>query len=332
MNDEHPNDALPAYALGALDLESAEHVHGHLSQCPSCRDRALRALHGVCTLPFSLTAYPVPPEVKQRILDRVKATPDSTGSAPERAAPPETDPFIRAGDPRVELPPRRRSAARVLLRGFTFLLPWAAAIIGWLIVASLLLYSHGLSDRVRTTRDADQARISDLNSQIAQSQALRGYLLIPRVAIEPLKNWISATSSTRVQLVRAPGYSHGIVIAHHLAPPPSGDQYVVWAENQDHVFQSLGAFVTSSPGGDALLVVAAAQPLDQLLEVGVSIEPTPGPPAPTSALLFTAALSTPTALPSPTPTSVPHTLAGAPATPPVRHRGGANPTLTPAPR
>ncbi|HXT35447.1 MAG TPA: anti-sigma factor [Chloroflexota bacterium] len=334
MNSPHPEDALPAYALGALDLESAEQVHSHLSQCPSCRVLTLRALHGACTLPFSLAAYPVPPEVKERVVGRAKAIAGATEAAPEDAASEEPTP--QAGNARIETPPRRRSLARVLIRGFTFLLPWAAAVVGWLAAGSLLLYSHGVSDRVRTTTDTYQGRIAGLTSQIAQTQALRGYLLLPRVAVEPLKNWISATSSTRVQLIRAPGYAHGIVIAHHLAPPPSGEQYVVWDETQDHVFQSLGTFITSRPDGDALLVVGAAQPLDRLLEVGISIEPTPGPTAPTSALLFTAALSTPTALPTRTPTAIPATesptLAGAGATAAVRHRKGANPTATPAPR
>ena len=334
MNSPHPEDALPAYALGALDLESAEHVHTHLSQCPACRVLTLRALHGACTLPFALDVYPVPPEVKQRVVARAKAIAGATGAAPEDAA--SGEPSAQAGKSRIETPPRRRSLARGLIRGFTFLLPWAAAIIGWLAAGSLLLYSHGVSDRVRTTTDTYQRRIAGLNSQIVQTQALRGYLLLPRVAVEPLKNWISATSSTRVQLIRAPGYAHGIVIAHHLAPPPSGEQYVVWAETQDHVFQSLGTFVTSKPDGDALLVVRAAQPLDRLLEIGISIEPTPGPAVPTSALLFTAALSTPTALPTRTPTVVPATqpptLAGAGATAVVRHREKATSTATPAPR
>ena len=252
----------------------------------------------------------------------------------------ETPPVAIGTDAPPRDRPRRRSVGWVLLRALTFVLPWTLAIIGWLIASSLLLYSHGLSDRVRTTRSVYQRQIADLNTEIAQSQALRGYLLIPGVEIEPLKNWVSATSSTRVQLVRAPGYAHGIVIAHHLAPPPSGDVYVVWAETQDHVYQSLGTFVTSSPDGDALLVVAADQPINQLLEMGISVEPSPKQAAPTTALLFTAVLSTPTPLPTRTPTAtatkppLPTRTEGrstaARAT--VVHHAGTTSTATPAPR
>jgi len=37
MNEIHPQDLLPAYALGSLDADEQEKVNRHLQQCESCR-------------------------------------------------------------------------------------------------------------------------------------------------------------------------------------------------------------------------------------------------------------------------------------------------------
>lgn len=67
MTDEHPVEALAAYALGSLASPERASVDAHVATCAACVAR-LRAYQGVvATLPFGLTPVPPPSEAWEAI-------------------------------------------------------------------------------------------------------------------------------------------------------------------------------------------------------------------------------------------------------------------------
>ncbi len=176
-------------------------------------------------------------------------------------------------------------------RLLTAIIPWALAITGWIAVAALASYSQGLSDRVRTTRLDFEARISDLTSQSTNARVLQDYLALQGAQVLPLKNWVSATSKTRVDLVMAPGLARAIILARSLNPPPAAEIYQIWVETPDGRAQSVGTLTTHRPLGQGMALVAGAMALNRYKLVGLSVEPVPGAKTPTSPLLFSAPLS-----------------------------------------
>ena len=69
--EDHVIESLPAYALGALDVDEAEQVQEHLLVCASCQDE-LRAIEEITNdLPLALTEVDPPPTLWQELLVRV---------------------------------------------------------------------------------------------------------------------------------------------------------------------------------------------------------------------------------------------------------------------
>ncbi|MGH2345952.1 MAG: anti-sigma factor family protein, partial [Chloroflexota bacterium] len=101
MTDLHVDEWIAAYALGALDLDTAERVHSHLGACTRCRDLTLRALHTACALPFSLPLYSAPSELKTRVLRSARDSAGHGDSAADlfaaKAAAANTAPPDRGG-------------------------------------------------------------------------------------------------------------------------------------------------------------------------------------------------------------------------------------------
>src|SRR2546423_14342476 len=66
--NEHVQDELEAYALGALDPTDAERVAEHLGDCASCRNDAAALAEVVGTLPETVTPRDPRPALRDRIL------------------------------------------------------------------------------------------------------------------------------------------------------------------------------------------------------------------------------------------------------------------------
>ena len=201
--------------------------------------------------------------------------------------------YGEAGAPPTALPVRAAAPTTKPLwyRLVSAIIPWALAVAGWIAVVALASYSQGLSDRVRTTRSDFRARISDLTSQSTNARILQDYLALQGVQVLPLKNWVSATSKTRVDLVLAPGLARAIILARGLNPPPATEIYQIWVETPDGRAQSVGTLTTRRPLGQGMALVAGAMELNRYDLVGLSVEPVAGAKTPTSPLLFSAPLS-----------------------------------------
>ena len=74
MTDEHPVDALRAYALGSLEAAERANVEAHVAACAACAAQ-LRAYEGVvAALPLGLAPVPPPSEAWETIRARARET------------------------------------------------------------------------------------------------------------------------------------------------------------------------------------------------------------------------------------------------------------------
>jgi anti-sigma-K factor RskA len=82
--NEHVQDELEAYALGALDRADAERVAQHLSLCAFCRDDAAALAEVVGTLPETVTPRDPKPTLRDRILAAARSDMSRPAPAPSR--------------------------------------------------------------------------------------------------------------------------------------------------------------------------------------------------------------------------------------------------------
>ena len=75
MSDEaHVLDLLPAYALGSLDSDEVNRVKEHLSSCLICRNESNSFQAVADQLSFAMPAAAPSPDLKDRLMQRVKTT------------------------------------------------------------------------------------------------------------------------------------------------------------------------------------------------------------------------------------------------------------------
>ena len=86
-DNAHVLDLLPAYALGSLDAEEARNVEQHLLTCLICRNESNAFQEVVEQLSFAAPLMAPSPDLKDRLMQRVRATrpqPRISVQAPKR--------------------------------------------------------------------------------------------------------------------------------------------------------------------------------------------------------------------------------------------------------
>jgi anti-sigma-K factor RskA len=77
-NGHHSGDDVAAYALGALEPDEAEAFRRHLADCPECQEELAGFEQVTETLPAAGAVYAVPKGLKRRVMQEVRAEPNST--------------------------------------------------------------------------------------------------------------------------------------------------------------------------------------------------------------------------------------------------------------
>jgi anti-sigma-K factor RskA len=118
-----------AYALGALEPAEAEAFRRHLETCAACREELSALAATADVLPMAAPQYPLPPEVRHRVLEQVRAEPRTAG----------------AGIAATARPGRSRWVGRPALVGVAL-----ASIVALAVVGAVLLSGAGNGTRVIT--------------------------------------------------------------------------------------------------------------------------------------------------------------------------------------
>ena len=121
---EHPEEALAAFALNALDDAEFQAVFHHVVRCPHCQEVLLGFQETAARLTSSAPDTPLPPDLKSRTLS---AALGRRAESPEPAPPPA--PALRPPDRRWSLRRLRRWTAPAAIAALTLLLVVAVGII-----------------------------------------------------------------------------------------------------------------------------------------------------------------------------------------------------------
>ena len=147
-NFYHPEDELPAYALGALDAAELLAVETHLANCFHC-SRTLAALQPAATaLAQAVPQHTPPPQLQAALIAQLQPNPAAT-------APPPAS----TGQPPAAAPAASLSARSGISH---YLLPLAAVLVIGLFAASLIL-NLLTANRVNTLRQESAAAATRLN-------------------------------------------------------------------------------------------------------------------------------------------------------------------------
>ncbi len=225
-NFYHPEDDLPAYALGALDAAELLAVETHLANCFHC-SRTLAALQPAATALAQAVPQQTPPAQLQAALI-AQLPPNSAATTPPPAAARQTAAAVPAASP----------AARSALSNY--LLPLAAVLVIGLFAASLIL-NFLTANRVNSIQQesaAANARLNQLESGQTTANARLEQLTAGNSRNDAALQKMMATNYLMAQPATLPLPLHS----------PSGHS------------QSEGILLVTRDGRRAVLMLASATP------------------------------------------------------------------------
>ncbi len=208
---EHVKENLAAHALGALPDDEARAVDQHLAQCDSCRSEFEAALETAAMLAFSTNDVAPSEQLRARVLDAAKATPQLS------------QPSVRG------LAESTRERARVypIRRG------WRVEVFG-AIAASLALVALFLSiflwqrDRRLQTQLSALAEQSEQQSRELNRLRDENEILTSPSARTATLSGTPAASTAKAKLVFDQSSGKAILVANNLPAAPAGKAYQLW--------------------------------------------------------------------------------------------------------
>lgn len=279
MRCEEVQELIPAYVLGALDGDDRERVEEHAAECPRCAAELRDGLQAMASVASSLPQEEPSRGLRERIF---------------RSLPPQD---VR----------RQEAKAGRLLRLPRWSPAAVAAVVATLAIAGVLATNLTLHSRVASLEnkaerltavearmDQDSQMLStlgnrqdDLLSMVQQQRSLMYWLAIPGTqvaSVEPTPN----LSRGFGLLLMPPDSSAAVLVVAGLNQLAEGQSYQVWLLKGTER-TSAGQF-RPDPTGWAQTVVRAPGPILQYDGLGVTIESTPGAPAPSAPSIMRASL------------------------------------------
>lgn len=227
-NFYHPEDDLPAYALGALDAAESLAVETHLANCFHCSRLLADLQPAALALSQSVPEHTPPSQLQAAVIAQLPPSPAET------AQPLETDRLSTAGAAAPAAPPAARSGIS------NYLLPLAAVLVIGLFAASLL-FNFLTANRV----SGIQQESANANARLAQLESDRA---TANAQLEQVSAG-NARADTAIQRLMAANYLMAQPATQPLRlQPTSGDS------------QSEGILLVTRDGRRAVLMLANTAP------------------------------------------------------------------------
>lgn len=284
MTDEHVDELVDLYALGALESSEQSMVDEHLEGCERCRallDESRRMAELLALTPEQIDP---PPDLQRRVMARVQqlALAEQRGSRRRRWGSFAGGRFGAGGGLR-------------LAAGFALL---AALLLGGL--AWQLGNQAAVANTANAELQADIARLEAENTQLAgnneQLAAENNQLASAAAELQPLAELLRRPGTRLValsdpndaQAVR--GYivlrsddTEAFVTTTSLQQLPANQTYQFWLVEGD-LLESAGTFATDEQGVGRI-TIQGSRPLGDYDAVGISVEPAGGSEQPTDIVL-----------------------------------------------
>jgi hypothetical protein len=234
MND-HPHDALPALALGALDTDEALQVIAHVSVCSSCRDDVDLWATIITLLPYMAVPSDPPAQIKHRLFALVEA-----------AAPPAS------------------ARARPYLGGLQRWMNIAAAGgVTLALVFGLLFFN------MRQHADMLNTQVAERDQTLKHEKTLFGKQMLFASAAWPRPLAGRQPEAGATMFVK-PGDQHTMLVVWGLKPLATGQVYQFWFATADQQIPSKTFIVDSD--GVAIVEIDAPEPISHYTQVMVTVE------------------------------------------------------------
>ncbi len=244
-SSRHLDDLIPSYVLGALAADEAELVRAHCAGCTACT-RTLEV-----------------------------ATEVAAASAAQRGRRPPAG--RAAGQSTRHTAPWQR----VLL----FSLPWTVAVLGWIVAASFIAYSHGQTDRLRVTRQSLTATITSLQFQVTQASAVINYISTPQIQVTAFQSPHLTRWGASVSLLYSAHYATALLVARGLPVLPADRAYTIWARGDGGPYIRLGTLTIKGARHDGVAIVVGSRSFEHVSSVVLSIERNPATRQPGAAIV-----------------------------------------------
>ncbi|EDY17157.1 conserved hypothetical protein [Chthoniobacter flavus Ellin428] len=251
MIDEHRQDLAAEYALGALDPEATLAFEALLAN-----DRELKALadslrETAAALAHDAPAQLPPPELRERILARVRAEASTPASTSQ---------------------PMTQANAPTQSSGGGNLLPWALAA-GFAISTAAFWVERG---QLQQDRDA---LLQDRKEWQARDT-------LAKVKIATLSAQVEAYAKASAVIVWDPERQRGVLKLANIPQPASGKDYQLWVIDPKYPQPVSGGIVTVDAGGLAHVFFEPKKPISKSDKFAISVEPAGGMPEPTGPIVL----------------------------------------------
>jgi anti-sigma-K factor RskA len=259
--NEHPHDALPAFALGALDADEASQLISHVAACPACRDDVEAWGLVVAMLPYAVPLSDPPAHVKRRLLTMVEA-----------AAQPGAAELSRGRLGRAQRWMGAAAAASLAL-----------ALIFGLLFMEARRYAGTLTAQIG---QRDQ-QISQMRGQLVRERQEAVFISADNTVGQPLAR---GQGGAWGKMYMQPGSNHAVLVVYGLKQPEPGKVYQFWFATERNQVPS--TTFTVGPEGMATVTLEAPARVDAYAQVMVTLEQAPGSQTPSDEIVLQGRLST----------------------------------------
>jgi anti-sigma-K factor RskA len=311
QTNDHPQDSIPAFVLGTLDIEEALLISAHVTECPGCRAEAEAFQAVLGALPYAATPRQPPAHVKHQLLARIAAaTPAARLPAPSRPLAHTTPRWMQAAT--------GGALALSLAFGMMFYTTnnRVSEIDGQLTTSnqSLVAVNQQLTQNQQTlaqlntqhSRDQtaiaqitdmharDAQTIAQMQTQVARDQQVTMFMAAPQTLTRALEG---ADRRAHATIYMQPNNRQAVLVVTGMPRAAPGTTYQFWLAKPGVQVPSKTFDV--SDDGLVILQIDAPVPVNQFDQVMITIEPAGGASSPSDKTVMTGALNT--ALPASAP-------------------------------
>lgn len=249
---------LAEYALGSIDAAQAGPIAAHLAMCPVCRQELDELRAGWSALPLVLAPIQPRPELFEGVLARIDGKRETAARAPGRR------------------PSRHERILSYVVA--------ACVVIG--LTAGLWLLSRPADDGVD---EATRAGAESLAQRLGSLQEMERLLASKNVRLVALKPAASA-DAIHAYVVWDLAARQWHFYASNLAALPAGQEYQVWAANEQGDVVAGPAFKVNDAGLGSAVVDLPQLEIHAPTKAIVTLEPAGGSKKPTGKVYLEAAL------------------------------------------
>jgi anti-sigma-K factor RskA len=261
MTCDEAQDLIPLYALGAAEPGDRDALVRHLEEerCPACRGALAEMQATAAQLALTLDPVLPPPEVKRRLMQRVRR---------EQVEGPARD----AGVAAAAAPERRRYVLADWLRPLV-----AAAAAAAVVYVAVSIPLNRRADRLQKQLAGLAGQLTEM--QTAQRDTLQSIELMsqkgPPIQLAALEGTGDAPGA-KAMLFWDRKQNTWYLYAFGMKPPGAERQYELWYIGQNGKPVAAGTFdVTAS--GEGLVTYKLPEGLDRAMLAAITDEPS-GPP------------------------------------------------------